>query len=302
MTQVRAVKFSMTKVFKVPNRKGQGFWYLIAAGSRSKRPYFVFCDMALIRFTRCRLLEDGKTETVDPPVPSREEVQFCVLPLMLNPDTFIFSFTDLRPLFLDNLNTMALVAYASGSPQARKYVTLGPLGFFVFTCVSKFHRHAFNMRILFTNLLALVDFDFAKMVMKDLKVEGVVVMSEKYKFDCDSVMIQVDNTMKCEDHLRLTTTKVCIQILSPRFFVNFFKLFFVFVFCQWFFLLLATYPTPRNGPGVMSVATLTLCPEKYALLQRYVTSPEPLVADVLNVPLHPAAASEAADAPECAAA
>ena len=66
----------------------------------------------------------------------------------------------------------------------------------------------FRTRILFSNILALVDLDFAKRMMGDLNVNGVVVMSEKHKFDTESVLILCDDAMGPGEHLQLSTTQL----------------------------------------------------------------------------------------------
>ena len=61
------------------------------------------------------------------------------------------------------------------------------------------------LRILFSDTLACVDLDFAQRLMRDMQPQGVMLLSEMFKFDTESVIIVEDDTMSTEDHIGFTT-------------------------------------------------------------------------------------------------
>ena len=85
--------------------------------------------MALIKFTRCRIVGDGPgVESEEMPLPTRQHINDHVLPAMDEPDSFIFSYSELKTLVLDEGDgnhpcKVGLVAYSLPGRE-RKYQIL----------------------------------------------------------------------------------------------------------------------------------------------------------------------------------
>ena len=58
------------------------------------------------------------------------------------------------------------------------------------------------LRILFSDTLACVDLEFAQRLMRDMQL---MLLSEMFKFDAESVISVEDDTMSTEDHIGFTT-------------------------------------------------------------------------------------------------
>ena len=87
----------------------------------SESDYSLVIMMPVFRFTRCR---HGNVDESDEPAFSRERMEQEILPLLGKPDTFLISFTNLKNLYVDNLNKLGMVAYSVPSEE-RVFMKLG---------------------------------------------------------------------------------------------------------------------------------------------------------------------------------
>ena len=174
--------------------------------------------MPFIKFTRCSVVgeSEGPAEPEDMPLPSQKDIQDRILPLMDRPDCFILSFTHLNTLFVEGHNKVGLVAYSLAGHE-RKYMTIScakavfifNLNCFMISLPKDLGPRSLvkpsMLRILFSDTLACVDLEFAQRLMRDIKPQGAMLLSEMFKFDTDSCMLLADDTMSTDDHIGFTT-------------------------------------------------------------------------------------------------